>query len=106
MSRSEVEDVLAKLNGATEPGSIEDGTRVHVHYGAYREATESAKSEANHARQLGLPLDRYTGRVSRIWNSSSGDQMLTMLVELERDHKFRTFNIDKGRLHNIVILGD
>jgi len=44
--------------------------------------------------------------VSRIWNSSSGDQMLTMLVELERDHKFRTFNIDKGRLHNIVILGD
>lgn len=106
MTTTDIQNTLSKMTGASQPGITEDGTRVHVHYTAFREPTKGAKFEASRAAQLGLPRDRYTGRVSRVWRSKAGDQMLTMLVELERDHKFRTFNLDKGSVHTIVILGD
>lgn len=105
MTTQDINVAIAQITGASEPGLTEDGTRVHVHYTAFREPSKGAKVEAKRASELGLPSDRYTGRVSRVWNSKAGDQMLTMLVELERDHKFRTFNLDKGDVHNIVILG-
>jgi hypothetical protein len=101
-----VEAVLSSLRGSSQAGIVEDGTRIHLHYTAFGEPTAQAKKEASRAAQLGLPRDRYTGRVSRIWRSGSGDQLLTVLVELERDHKYRTFNLDKGTVHNIVVLGD
>jgi hypothetical protein len=31
---------------------------------------------------------------------------MTMLVELERDHKYRSFNLDKGELITIAVLGN
>jgi hypothetical protein len=105
MTTQDIQSRLSQITSATEPRLTENGTRVHVHYTAFREPTKGARVESSRARELGLPTDRYTGRVSSVWKSRAGDQMLTMLVELERDHKFRTFNLDKGDVHNIVILG-
>jgi len=106
MTVQDIQSVVDGLQGASEPGKVEDGTRIHLHYTAFGKATESAKKEATRASELGLPRDRYTGRVSRIWNSGAGDQLLTVLVELERDHKYRTFNFEKGTVHKIVVLGN
>lgn len=99
-------DALPKLRSASEPGKKEDGTRVHVQYKAFGEATPAAKVAAQRAADLGLPHDRYTGRVSRVWKAKNGDQMLTLYVELERDHQYRSFNLEKGEVLQLVILGD
>jgi len=101
----EVENIVSQLKGSSN-GLIEDGTRIHLHYKSFGTPTETGKKEAARAETLGLPRDRYTGRVSRIWESGAGDKLLTVLVELERDHKYRTFNLHKGTVHKIVILGD
>jgi len=108
MDVNEVKAVLEGVKGATESTVIEDGTRIHVRYEriAGANVTDRAKSEAQRAAGLGLPMDAYTGRVTRVWTNASGDTMLTMLVELERDHKYRAFNVDQGSIKNIVVLGD
>ena len=107
MIKPEILTVLPNLKQATKPGKdgIEDGTRIHVQYKAFGTPTPAAIACAKRAAELGLPSDRYTGRVSRIWTSGAGDRMLTMLVELERDHQYRTFNMDKGELLTLVVLG-
>jgi hypothetical protein len=105
MTEQAVQTVIAGLRGTSAQG-VEDGTRIHLHYSSFGEPTTSAKKDASRAAELGLQRDRYTGRVSRIWTSRAGDKMLTAFVELERDHKYRTFNLDKGTVHKIVVLGD
>jgi hypothetical protein len=104
--KPEILTVLAGLKQASEPGKKEDGTRVHVQYRSFGKPTPAAIELAKRAEELGLTKDRYTGRVSRIWKSGAGDRMLTVLVELERDHQFRTFNLDKGEVLQLVVLGD
>ena len=102
----EVFQTVSNLRGASDPGKVEDGTRIHCHYSSFGGVTETAKVEASRAADLGLQRDRYTGRVSRVWVAGSGDRLMTMFVELEREGKYRTFNLDKGVLHNVVVLGD
>jgi hypothetical protein len=94
------------LRGASTPGRVEDGTRIHIHYTAFGVPTAKAVKAAQRAADLGLPRDRYTGRVSRVWTSKAGDTILTMWVELERDHQYRSFNLNKGTLHSLVVLGN
>jgi hypothetical protein len=106
MTKQEILDMLPKLRQASEPGKVEDGTRVHLQYHAANEATSKAVEQAKRAEELGLPKDRYTGRVSRVWKSASGDQMLTVYVELERDHQWRSFNLNCGELLQFVVLGE
>lgn len=98
--------ILANVRQASEPGKKEDGTRVHVQYKSFGTPKPAAIAAAKRAEDLGLPKDRYTGRVSRIWKSGDGDRMLTVYVELERDHQYRSFNLDKGEVLNIVVLGE
>jgi len=105
LSQKRIDEILGGLVQATKPGKSNDGTRVHLHYKAMHEPSQSAMIEAKRSEDLGLSRDRYTGRVDRVWVSGNGDKMLTMLVELERDHKFRTFNLSRGKVFNIVILG-
>lgn len=105
MNHEELEKVLEKVHGETEKEKC-DGTRVHIHYKSFGRAIESAKEESRRAEDLGLPKDRYTGRVVKIWETKSGDKCMTMIVELERDKKFRTFNFNKGTFYKFVILGD
>jgi hypothetical protein len=109
LSRQELVEALAKVHGATvAPGTkgVEDGTRVHIQYKAFGAPTPQAIRCATRAEELGLARDRYTGRVHRVWTSSSGDLCLTLWVELERDHMYRTLNLDKGEVRKFVVLGD
>ena len=106
MTKRDVIAMLPKLRPASEPGKKEDGTRVHLQYHAADEATPKAVEQAKRADELGLPKDRYTGRVSRIWKTVTNDQMLTVYVELERDHQWRSFNLDRGDLLQLVVLGE
>jgi len=106
MEAQAVKVTLGGMRQATIPGTSHDGTRIHIQYKAFREPTDKAKTEATRATELGLPTDHYTGRVDKIYESKSGDMILTMYVELERDHTFRSFNIDKGQVFQIVVLGD
>lgn len=106
MSKQDILAVLAKVHGASGVPSVEDGTRVHIHYKAFGTATPAAVRCATRAAELGLPRDRYTGRVHRVWKSSKGDMIVTVWVELERDHMYRTLNLDKGEVLRFVVLGE
>lgn len=106
MSVAQVVGILAGLWQASDPGKVEDGTRVHVHYKAFGEPKPAAVVQAKRAEDLGLPRDRYTGRVSRVWRAKDGDRLVTLWVELERDHQYRTLNIDRGHVFKFVVLGD
>lgn len=106
MTKPDILAVLAKVHGASGVPSVEDGTRVHIHYKAFGTATPAAVRCATRAAELGLPRDRYTGRVHRVWKSSNGDQLVTVWVELERDHMYRTLNLDKGEVMRFVVLGE
>ena len=106
MTKQDIIDLLPKLRSASEPGKKEDGTRVHIQYHAFRDASPNAVEQAKRADELGLPKDRYTGRVSRVWKTVTNDQMLTVYVELERDHQWRSFNLNRGDLLQLVILGE
>ena len=106
MTRNQVKMILRRVRQASIPGTVEDGTRIHVHYKSFGKASQTAVEQAKRAAELGLPSDRYTGRVSRIWRGSNGDLLLNVYVELERDHQYRTFNIDKGQMLKLVVLGE
>jgi len=102
----EVELILATVRGKSRPGKIENGSRVHIHYEAFGKALPDAIEQAKRASELGLPRDRYTGRISKVWESKSGDRLITLFVELERDHKYRTLNVSRGKVWKFIVLGD
>ncbi len=108
MSATEVREVLARVRQASDPGRVEDGTRVHIRYEKMPGArvTSKAVEEAQRASELGLPPDTYTGRVSRMWTSGAGHLILNVFVELQRDHRYRRFNVDRGTIRHIVVLGN
>ena len=105
MSLQEIDEVLTTVKGESDKGK-NDGSRVHVHYKSFGEPTDAAKIAAKRASELGLPRNRYTGRVVSVWNSGAGDKCMTLFVELERDHQFRTLNFNKGEVFKFVVLGD
>lgn len=106
LTHNEIAVALAQITQASEPGKVEDGTRVHIQYEAFGKATDQAKVEAQRAADLGIARDRYTGRISRVWQASDGSLCVNVFVELERDHKYRTLNFTKGKVFSFTILGD
>jgi len=105
LEEKEVESILGNVMGASHK-YLEDGTRVHVHYTSFGKPTQLAISKAKRAEELELPKDRYTGRVHRVWRSKANDLLLTLWVELERDHEYRTLNATRGKFHKIILLGN
>jgi len=105
MSVGRVEAILATCEGASAKG-IEDGTRVYVHYRSVRKPSRQALKERRRAVSLRLPLDRYTGRVSSVKRGRNGDMLVLLWVELERDHKYRTLNVTRGKVYQFVPLRD
>jgi hypothetical protein len=105
MSAVDTQAVLDRVYGESAKGA-KNGTRVYLHYRAFGKPTPRAIQDAARASDLGIPRDRYTGRVHRVWTSRVGDRCLTMWVELERNHMFRTFNLDRGEVYRFVVLGD
>ena len=105
MSQQDIQDVLSKVHGETQDG-LQDGTRVHIHYESFGKVTPEAIKHASRAAELGLERNRYTGRVHRVWTSAVGDQCITIWVELERDHMYRTLNLVRGKVYRFVILGE
>ena len=106
MTQAEIAVELAKVQQASDPGKTEDGTRVHIHYESFGKSTDKAKQAAQRASDLGLPHDRYTGRISRVWKSSAGALIVNLWVELERDHQYRSLNMTKGKVFKFVVMGD
>jgi hypothetical protein len=113
MTKAEVEATVRGLRQSTEPSKALDGARVHVYYktmpGA-KPATDRAKEEAKRAEVLGIERQRYTGTVGRVFSNKSGELCVCVRVELERASAdgtacFRTFNVDKGDVVAIVVLG-
>ena len=105
LTEQEVEQILQGVHGASRKG-LEDGTRIHIHYTAFGQPDAEAVRMAQRAADLGLPRDRYTGRISKVWRSKGNDLLVTLWVELERDHAYRTLNVTRGTVHNIVVLGN
>ena len=105
MSFQDIQAVLVKVHGASGSG-VQDGTRVHIHYESFGKPTPEAIRCASHAEELGLPRNRYTGRVHRVWKSKEGDLCLTLWVELERDHMYRTLNLMRGKVYRFLVLGE
>ena len=105
LTDQEILDVLACVHGETAPDK-NDGTRVHIQYKSFGKPTAQAIACAKRAEELGCARDRYTGRVKRVWKTKVGEQCVTMMVELERDHLYRTFNFDRGQVFRFVVLGE
>jgi hypothetical protein len=107
MTKAEVLGIVRGLRQATQPGLSEDGSRVHIRYAKIpgRKVTARAVAEAQRAADLGLPHDTFTGRISRLWRSKGGDVILSLYVELERDHTYRSLNLDKGTVQKLIVLG-
>ena len=101
----ELEQIVQNVHGTTAKG-VEDGTRVHIHYKAFGKATPAAIQAAQRAAELGLPRDRYTGKISKVWRSKGNDLLVTLWVELERDHVYRTLNLTNGEVFKFVVLGN
>ena len=106
MTQPEIQEILKKVHGATGVNNVEDGTRVHLHYKSFGVPTQQGIRCAARAAELGLSRDRYTGRIHRVWKSSKGEQCITMWVELERDHMYRTLNLERGEVLKFVVLGE
>ena len=106
LNQQEIQTVLRQVKGASGIQNVQDGTRVHIHYKSFGVPTQQGIRCASRAAELGLSRDRYTGRIHRVWTSSKGDQCVTMWVELERDHMYRTLNLDKGEVYKFIILGE
>jgi hypothetical protein len=108
MSVQEVLDTLFQLgcNASSDFGKAKDGTRIHVWYEAFKKPTKKAQEEAKLAAALGIDRQRYTGRLDRVKLAKDGSLLITMFVELERDHTYRTLNTSKGKVYKIAVLGN
>jgi len=111
MDKMELINMVRCLRGSSDPGKATDGARIHVYYNTIPGNTPSdkAKEEAKRAEVLGLEKQRYTGVVSKVFESKGKDLCLCMRVELERaseDGKpcFRTFNVTRGDIVTIAVL--
>lgn len=104
LTAEQVRATLPTRMFATVPGKSEDGALIHIGYRAFRPATEKQVEEARVAEEIGQPLDQYTGRLDRVWETKGGDTIITMLVVLQREKKYRAFNVDKGSLFVLRVL--
>ena len=107
--REEIEALLPRLKTATEPGRTHDGTRLLVGYKAFGRPTARSRFESQVARDEGLDLETYTGVLDRVFRNARGECCFTILC-LERTngdgrHAFRTFNIMRGEVRQVVVLG-
>jgi len=105
MSIKKIKSLLKSVRGASVPGKTNDGDRIHIRYKAFRPPTALAFEEAKEAENLELPLDAYTGKLDKIYTSKTGDMIIVMYVELERDFKYRSFNVNKGEIKHLKVLG-
>lgn len=106
-TRRHILDNLLQLKEATIPGHSADGASIRIKYIPFKEPTKRAIEEARPALRAGLDLQTFSGRIDKIWYSQQGYLILTMLV-LERivngAYTYRSFNLDKGELKELIIL--
>jgi hypothetical protein len=104
MTRSEVRKALAGVAHSSGPHEL-DGDMIHIWYKSFGKHSAKSIAEAARADELGLPKDRYTGRLVKVWQDGKGDLLIQMHVELERPGVYRTFNVNKGEFYKIAVLG-
>jgi len=107
MTKEEIKELIKTIRGSSVPGKTNDGDRIHVRYNRItgRILSPIQIDDAKRATELELPLNVYTGKLDRVYISKAGDTILTMLVELERNKRFRSFNIDKGEIKHVILIG-
>ena len=98
---------LFELRQASVPGKTNDGARIRIRYKPFREPTKQALQEARAAQEAHLDLNLFTGHLDRVWMSSAGDLIVTMLA-LERlsgtNYTYRSFNLKRGEIQELIVL--
>lgn len=108
--REEIEALLPRLKTATEPGRTHDGTRLMVNYKSFGRPSARSRFESQVARDEGLDMQTYTGLLDRVFRNARGECCFSILC-LERTngdgrhHAYRTFNIVRGEVRQVVVLG-
>ena len=83
------------------------GKTVFVGYEAGRQATSRAIAEARPARDAGINLTQYVGKVDCVRRARNGDQLITIFA-FDRgrngEGRYRVFNPSLGRLRTFEVL--
>ena len=66
--------------------------------------TKPSSQGAHRAEVIGVPKTHYTGIVDSVTLSKENETILTMLVQVERDFEYRSFNLNRGKVYEIRIL--
>jgi|CXWL01.1.fsa_nt_gi hypothetical protein len=109
-SKEEILELLPRLKAASIAGHSNDGTKLAVTYHAFNAPTARALEESELAREEGWDLHEYTGTLDRIFFNARGERCMTVLC-LERTngdgrhHAYRSFNLQRGNLKQLVVLG-
>ena len=105
MDMLEVVKELAPVVRA-EKDKPETGERIKIVYRRIpgSKITLQQEIEAQKAVELGVPWTHYTGHLVSTWYSKDGDYMVTLFVTVEREGKYRTFNVNRGVINEIVKL--
>lgn len=112
MTNPGLKTMVKNLKVSTVPGHSNDGAKVRVHYKAFRPSDEGGRLAAKTAVEMGMDKDTYTGVLDKVWvtKGGKGDLCMTVLA-LERidpntgKYTFRTFNLEKGTVVSIQLLG-
>lgn len=109
------DSIIQKILGlrqSSNPGKVEDGTPITCVYEKMEgsknpetKAAKKAKDDAVVAIVKGLPLNRYTGTLTSVHYNADNELFMTMFVKLERENQYRSFNLSKGNLKELTVLG-
>lgn len=110
VGREDIRRALKELRAASEPGRSNDGVRLVVQYKAFGIPTPRALAEVALAKSEGWALDTFSGTLDRVFENKAGELCFSIRC-LERQtfdgrHCFRTFNTAKGKVLQIVVLGN
>ena len=106
LAKKEILSILSGCLLSNKTGNPKNGSMVHFEYEriAGRKVTQLQANESMVASELGLAKNRYTGRLVNVRIAKNGDTIVVMYVELEREGKYRSFNLDKGSVYTLKVM--
>ena len=99
------QDMLDALDGTP------DGATIFVSYNAGRPPTARAIREAQPAKDMGLNLRHFVGKLSSVWMTKKSQIVMTVLCDNRcnedngmRPPHYRTFNPSLGTMHLVKVI--